>query len=78
VRHPRTTALATLLAKAKTEPEELSKTALAIEQMFSDWSDERKADLYALVEHAIRDDMTFAEVQTSLDLCLIRNQERHG
>lgn len=72
--HPNTTALATMLAKA---PEDYETTAAAIEDLFEDYTDEQKADLYALLQEAVNRDMAFVELSDAVDTCLRKNEERY-
>lgn len=71
--HPKTHTLATLLSS---RPADYETTAGAIEALFEDYTDEQKADLYALLQERINATMSFVELSDSVDYCLLNN-ERH-
>jgi hypothetical protein len=70
--HPRTLPLATMLARA---PEDMDTTCDALSALFQDYTDEQKADLYALIQEAVNETMSFVELSDALDGCLVKNEE---
>jgi hypothetical protein len=74
--HPRTYALATLLSQPGDTPRgEYEHTASAIEALFQDYTDEQKADLYALLQEAVNATMSFVELTDCCAECLNKNEE---
>ncbi len=69
--HPRTLPLSVMLADA---PEDMDTTCDAIQALFSDYTDEKKADLYALLHEAVNRDMSFVELSDEVDFCLTANE----
>jgi hypothetical protein len=70
--HRFTHTLAVLIAA---QPDDYELTARAIEAMFSRWPDERKADLYALVQEATNRDMQLKDLIPVIDACLMKNEQ---
>jgi hypothetical protein len=70
--HPNTHALATLLSS---QPEDYETTASAIESLFAGFTDEQKADLYALLQERANATMSFVELSDSVNYCLLHNEE---
>lgn len=73
MRHPLTTAFATVLHRA--DRSDYEPTADAIEALTESYTDEQKADLYALIQEAVNKDMSFVELSDALDVCLTKNSE---
>jgi len=69
--HPRTHTLSVLLADA---PEDMDTTCDAISTLFRDYTDEQKADLYALLQESVNATMSFVELSDSVDFCLLSNE----
>ena len=69
--HPQTTALTTLLYG---KPEDFEATARAIAVLFTGYSEERKADLYALIAERVHGRMGFTELSEAVDYCLLKNE----
>jgi hypothetical protein len=74
VRHPLTHVLAVNLFKIA--PEDIERTAMAIEDITLGMPGEQKADLYALLREAINRDMSFVEVADATEAALKINKER--
>jgi hypothetical protein len=70
--HSKTHTLAVLIAA---QPDDYELTARAIEALFADYTDERKADLYALVQEAANRDMQLKDLIPVIDLCLMKNEQ---
>jgi hypothetical protein len=70
--HPLALSFATLLHRADLQAYE--PTAEAINGLTTGFSDERKADLYALIQEAVNKDMAFVELTNTLDRCLTKNE----
>jgi hypothetical protein len=68
--------LATLLHKADLTDYEV--TADALETLYAGWTDERKADLYALLQDSVRPDMAFADLELMCAAALAANARRFG
>jgi hypothetical protein len=51
---------------------------IGIEELFQDYSDEKKADLYALVTENVHLGMTYAEMVHTVNWALTKNEERFG
>lgn len=75
--HPLTHAFATTLLQAKGAVcvEDYEPVADAIAALTEGFSDERKADLYALIHEAVNRDMAFVELTDALDGALTKNEE---
>lgn len=71
--HVLTHAFATTLYRADRAAYE--PTAEAIEALTEDFTDERKADLYALIQESVNKTMSFVELSDALDRCLTKNEE---
>lgn len=71
--HRLTHAFATVLAN---KPEDFEATAQAIEDLTGGYSDEHKADLYALIHEAVNQDMAFVELADTIDRCLKKSDAR--
>ena len=72
--HPLTHAFATTLHRA--DLKDYEPTADAIEALTEGYTDERKADLYALIQESVNKDMSFEELCTALDGCLRKNDRK--
>lgn len=70
--HPLTHAFATQLHRA--DLRDYEPTAEAIEALTEGYTDERKADLYALIQESVNADMSFVELSGTLDRCLTKNE----
>lgn len=73
--NPQTHTLATLLHSAN-DGAAYETLAPAIEELFSDFSDERKADLYALLAEAVTKGMLFTALTAAINRCLNKNEAR--
>lgn len=75
--HQLTHAFATSLITAKAAAciEDYEPVADAISTIMGSMSDEQKADLYALVQESVRQDMPFDKLTQALDRCLRKNEE---
>lgn len=67
--------LAVLLAG---KPMDYEDTADAIEGLFTHFGDERKADLYALLQDTVRPGMAFGELEQACARALFLNTQRFG
>lgn len=76
---PYSHALATLLSEPATE-DDVQRTCAAIEELFSGFTDESKADLYALLAESVYPGQTFAAREVACAIALKRNKMRfpHG
>jgi hypothetical protein len=72
--HPRTYALAVLLSEPEPKYDDYDNTAIALEALFRDYTDEQKADLYALLQEAVNRDMSFVELTDCCAECLRKNE----
>lgn len=72
--HRLTTTLATLLHKA--DLTDYETTAQAIEEVTDGYSDDRKADLYALIQDSVNKAMAFHELRDAVDKALRSNDRR--
>lgn len=72
--HRLTTAFATTLHRA--DLRDYEPTADAIESLTEGYTDERKADLYALIQDSVNKDMSFVELSDAIDGCLKKNDLR--
>lgn len=70
--HPKTHTMAVLLSRA---PEDVDRTADAIAYIFQGYTDEQKADLYALIHEAVNETMSFVELSDAIDDALVKNEE---
>lgn len=77
-RHPDATTVACLIA-AEREPDGLEeRAAVVLARFFHDWSDERKADLYALLAESLTAGDTIATMTVKCSAALWRNQNEFG
>lgn len=78
--HPCTHVLALLLSPSADRQDDYEVVAGAIEALFSDYPDERKADLYALIADTVKMDMTFEARVAACNVALTSNEARwcHG
>lgn len=74
--HPETTTI-TLLIAAERQDGLPEKAATVLARYLSDWSDERKADLYARLVEKLTADMTIAQMEQHVSLALWQNQVVH-
>lgn len=72
--HVLTHAFATTLHRA--DLTDYEPTADAIEALTAGYTDDRKADLYALIQESVNRDMSFVELSDALDGCLRKNDLR--
>lgn len=68
--HPRTHAFASLLNAREAWD---AQVAAAISALFSDYTDEKKADLYAMIVEGVRPGMAYGEMVSVVDTRLKAN-----
>lgn len=76
--HPLTTTLTLLLAAAQAKPHEFEyRVSEVIEQLvdIAGWSDERKADLYALLVESVNSDDKLHVIDKKVEQALAKNEE---
>lgn len=74
-RHPECTTLALLIKAEALQPGGLEYPAyLVIARYFTDWSDERKADLYARLAESLLPGDTIAKMEVKCSAALWANQ----
>lgn len=76
-RHPLTTTI-TLLIMAEPQSKRLEDNVYQVLSHLIDlaeWSDERRADLYARLAERLKPDMTMLIMERVVEYCLIRNEE---
>lgn len=72
--HPRATLLAATLLTAKREEEQLAYPVHAVlEELHSDWREERRADLYARLAEGLPAGAKFIEAERIVSRCLREN-----
>lgn len=72
--HPQTYALATLLNRVDTTQYET--VAECLEELFADWPDAKKADLYALLAEHVNPRSTVVNLIDDVSYCLTKNMQR--
>jgi len=81
IQHHKALSLTLLILAAKpADADEVTFIADAITQYLEHWTDERKADLYALLAERVVKQMTFNEMLAAVSHCLWKNEEwlHHG
>lgn len=73
MKHPEAVTLTCLLVAAKGLRALDFPTYEVLEQYFTDWPDEQKADLYSLLEDRVKDSMTIYETERVVSRCLWDN-----
>jgi hypothetical protein len=80
--HPQAIALSLLITSARSTgcPDVEQAAYKCIEVFFDEWSDDRKADLYALLAERVRPNMTMVDLQATVSRCLWDNENAlaHG
>lgn len=79
-RHPNTTAMSLLLMspQARWSDDFEGEVALVIESLFSEWTDERKADLYALLAEKVTPHMRLIDIEKVVSGALWDNCNNWG
>lgn len=74
--HPRATLLAATILTARRDEEQLDfPVAAVLAELFDDWSDERKADLYARLAERLPADAKLIEAERICSNCLRENHK---
>ena len=74
--HPRATLLTVTLLTAKRDEEQLPFPVHAVlEELHADWSEERRADLYARLADSLTADMKYPEAERVVSRCLRENHK---
>lgn len=80
--HPQAIALAILITSARSAgcPDVEQAAYKAIAALFDEWTDERKADLYAMLAERVRPNMTMIQMQETISRTLWDNENHlaHG
>ncbi len=77
MKHPQATTVTLLLVAERQQRETpgLEEAAhVVLERYFTDWPDERKADLYALMAERVRGDMPSGKMEETVSRCLWDNE----
>jgi hypothetical protein len=75
--HQLTHTLSTLIFRADRH-DSYEPVAAAIEETTDGWTDERRADLYALIQESVNKTMSFVELSDSIDHALLNNERRYA
>lgn len=76
--HPQTTQLALSLFAKRCYPDYSDVIEQNIAGQFAHYTDEQKADLYALLEEGIANDMTLGQLHGACDKLLWKNSNHFG
>ena len=76
--HPQATQLALGLFARQTYPDYHDLIQANIEAQFSHYTDEHKADLYALIEESVTNDMKLADIVVACDKALWSASQHFG
>lgn len=76
--HPQATQLALSLFSRQSYPDYSDLIQQNIEGQFAHYPDEQKADLYALLEESVTNDMKLADICVACDKALWKNTHRFG
>ena len=68
--------LATVFWSCKNNPNDLDEEVhTTLERLFTAWADERKADLYARISEVVKPNMTFNQLEESIQRCIDTNEK---